>query len=135
MSVIALVIGLGVESRADTVNLQCPATLKVQQSANAVGAWQVYMSTSSHPFSRLRLYSGNPQAKLLLDPDNGDDDPSDYRWTLGEAGNNLWVECDYRGTSARLIQPLPKGLSSCQLIKSDHVLTLYCQPYVTPADQ
>jgi len=127
--------GMNTLAHAATVRLKCPKTLDVQETAGAVPGWQIEVSSSAHTFARMRLYSGPPENKLLLDPDNGDDDPTDYRWTLGDAGNNLWVRCDYHGTAARLVQSLPKGLSSCQLLTVDKDITLYCQSYVPDPDE
>src|ERR1019366_10113138 len=43
--------------QADSVNVQCPESLDVTQSAAAVGDWQVYGSTDIHAFSRLHIYN------------------------------------------------------------------------------
>ncbi len=114
-------------TRADPVNVQCPESLDVAQTATAIGDWQVYGSTTTHTFSRLHIYNGHPSGKVLLDPDNADEQPVNYRWTLGDAGNTLWVECTYHGATTRLIRQLPKGLHSCQSQKVEKTMALTCE--------
>ena len=121
-----VLVGAGA-AQADPVTVQCPETLDVAQTAPAVGDWQVYSTTATHAFSRLKIYNGHPQGKVVLDPDNADDQPAEYRWTLGDAGDNLWVECDYHGATTRLIRQLSKGLRSCQSEKQDHTIILSCE--------
>ena len=121
-----VLFGVGV-AQADPVSVQCPENLTVNQSAAAVGDWQVYASTTTHAFSRLKIYNGHPQGKVVLDPDNADEQPVNYRWTLGDAGNSLWVECSYHGATTRLVRELPKGLHSCETEKQDHTMGLTCE--------
>ena len=113
--------------QADSVNVQCPESLDVTQSAAAVGDWQVYGSTDIHAFSRLHIYNGHPSGKVMLDPENADEQPVNYRWTLGDAGNTLWVECTYHGSTTRLIRQLPKGLHSCESEKAEKTMAIACQ--------
>ena len=115
-------------AKADPVTVQCPDNLDVTQTAAPVGDWQVYASSSaSHAFSRLKIYNGHPQGKVILDPDNSEEQPANYRWTLGDAGDNLWVECSYHGSTTRLVRQLAKGLHSCQMEKLDNTMGLNCQ--------
>jgi hypothetical protein len=124
-AVLAL-LGAGA-AKAEPVTVQCPETLDVTQTAVAVGDWQVYAASGTHAFSRLKIYSGHPQGKVALAPDNGEEQPADYRWALGDAGDHLWVECSYHGSSTRLVRPLAKGLHSCQMEKLDNTMGLSCQ--------
>ena len=122
-----LLFGAGL-AKADPVSVQCPETLDMTQTAATVGDWQVYASSSTtHAFSRLRIYNGHPQGKVVLDPDNADEQPANYRWALGDAGDNLWVECSYHGSTTRLVRQLAKGLHSCQSQKLDNTMGLSCQ--------
>jgi hypothetical protein len=112
----------------EPVSVQCPEKLGVSENAAAVGDWQVFVSSNAHAFTRLRIYNGHPQGKVVLDADNAaDEQPPNYRWTLGDAGDNLWVECAYHASAVRLIQHLPKGLRSCRALKSDTSLGLSCE--------
>jgi hypothetical protein len=112
----------------DPVTVQCPDSLGVNENAAAVDNWQVFVSTTTHTFSRLRIYNGHPQGKVLLDADNAaDEQAANYRWTLGGAGDSLWVECAYHTSAVRLVQPLPKGLHSCRAQKSDTSMGLSCE--------
>lgn len=122
-----LFIGRAGVSEADPVTVQCPETLSTTEKAEAVGHWQVYISSVTHSFSRVKIYSGQPQGKIVLDPDNADEQAWDYRWTLGDAGNDIWVECSYHSSAARLTQQLPKGLHSCESEKAGTSLTLRCE--------
>jgi len=115
-------------AKADPVVVQCPETLEMTQTAAAIGDWQIYTSsTTTHAFSRLKIYNGHPQGKVILDPNNADEQPANYRWTLGDAGDNLWVECSYHGSTTRLVRQLAKGLHSCQSEKLDNTMGLSCE--------
>ena len=128
MAIFASLILLGSQIvRADPVTVQCPDSLDVTQTAEAVGDWQVYSTSTTHTFSRLKIYNGHPQGKMALDPDNADEQPANYRWTLGDAGDTLWVECDFHGATTRLVRQLPKGLHSCESEKQDHKIVLSCE--------
>src|ERR1700690_1034194 len=113
--------------RADSVTVQCPESLDVTQTAATIGDWQVYGSTATHAFSRLHIYNGPPSGKVTLDPDNADEQPVNFRWTLGDAGNTLWVECTYHGATTRLIRQLPKGLHSCESQKVEKTMAIACE--------
>jgi hypothetical protein len=122
-----LILGAGVV-RADPVVVQCPERLSVNETTIAVGNWQVFVSSNPYAFSRLRLYNGHPQGSIVLDADNAaDEQASNYRWTLGSAGDNLWVECAYHASAVRLVQQLPKGLHSCRAQKSETSMGLSCE--------
>jgi hypothetical protein len=112
---------------AAPVNLQCPESIEVMQSATPVEDWQIHLSTMTHIFRELRIYSGHPKGGVVLDPNNADEKPTNFRWTLGDAANDLWVECAYRGAATRLIKNLPKGLHACRTAKANNTLSLYCE--------
>jgi hypothetical protein len=115
-------------AQCDPVSVQCPDNLGVTETAAAVGDWQVYVSSNPHAFSRMRIYNGPPQGNVLLDADNAtDEQPANYRWTLGNAGDSLWVECSYHASALRLIRTLPKGLHSCRAVKSETSMGLSCE--------
>jgi hypothetical protein len=120
---------LGVSSaQCDPVSVQCPDNLNVTENGAAVGDWQVFVSSNTHTFSRMRIYNGHPQGNVLLDADNAtDEQPANYRWTLGSAGDRLWIECAYHASAVRLIQALPKGLHSCRAVKSDTSMGVSCE--------
>jgi len=125
MSLLFLGAGAG---RCDPVSVQCPETLNMTENAVAVGDWQVFVSSNPHGFSRLRIYNGQPQGKMLLDADNAtDEQPANYRWTLGSAGDSLWIECAYHASAVRLVQELPKGLHSCRAVKSETSMGISCE--------
>ena len=122
-----LAFGAGA-AHGDPVSVQCPEKLGVSDAASAVGDWQVFVSSNAHAFSRLRIYNGHPRGTVVLDADNAaDEQPANYRWTLGNAGDSLWVECAYHASAVRLIQPLPKGLHSCRALKLDTSMGLACE--------
>jgi hypothetical protein len=123
---LVVLLGAGV-AKSDPVTVQCPETLDVTQTAAATGDWQVYASSATHAFSRLKIYNGHPQGKVVLGPNNAEEQPANYRWTLGDAGDNLWVECSYHGSTTRLVHQLAKGLHSCQSEKLDNTMGLSCQ--------
>jgi hypothetical protein len=114
-------------ANAGPVSVQCPDKVDVAENAAAVGNWQVYVASATHSFSRLRIYNGQPQSKVVLDPDDADEQAENYRWTLGEAGDNLWVECSFHASAIRLIQQLPKGLHSCEAEKAGSSLSITCE--------
>jgi hypothetical protein len=115
-------------AQAASVTVQCPERLDVTDNATTVGDWQVYVTSNVHTFSRFRIYNGHPQGKVVLDADNASDEqPYDYRWTLGDAGDHLWVECAFHASAVRLIQPLAKGLHSCRAFKLANTLGLSCE--------
>ena len=125
--VLFFLFGAGM-AKADPVSVQCPETLDMTQTAAAIGDWQIYTASSTtHTFSRLKIYNGHPQGKVVLAPDNADEQPVNYRWALGDAGDNLWVECSYHGSTTRLVRQLAKGLHSCQSEKLDNTMGLSCQ--------
>ena len=127
-AVVGLILFGAGAAKADPVTVSCPETLDVAQTAAAVGDWQVYAAASStHAYSRLKIYNGHPQGKVVLDPDNADERPANYRWTLGDAGDTLWIECSYHGSTTRLVRQLPKGLHSCQSEKQGSAMGLSCQ--------
>src|SRR5471032_3269350 len=118
-----VLFGAGI-AKADPVTVQCPENLDVTQTAAAAADWQVYASSATHGFSRLKIYNGHPQGKIVLGPNNAEEQPTNYRWTLGDAGDNLWVECSYHGSTTRLVRQLAKGLHSCQSQKQDRTMAL-----------
>jgi len=114
--------------QGDPVSVQCPERLDVSENAAAVGDWQVFVSSNPHGFSRMRIYNGHPRGMVLLDADNAaDEQAANYRWTLGNAGDSLWIECTYHASAVRLTQPLPKGLHSCRAQKSDTSMGVACE--------
>jgi hypothetical protein len=112
---------------AGSVSLTCPETLDVAETAPAPTEWEVAIASGAHTFSRLSIYDGKPHGQAALQPDNGDERTTIYRWILGDAAGDLWVECAYKKTNATVVRHLDKGLHVCNAYLKEATTSLTCE--------
>lgn len=86
----------------------CPATIRDTQTVVADKSWSVSVSPGTRMLDGAVLYSGNPSKRRSLQPvPKGE---GAMRWAF--AGEDIWVECTYTGSSAVLRKNLGR-LASC----------------------
>lgn len=86
----------------------CPATIRDTQAVVAEKSWSVLIAPGARTLDGAMLFSGNPSKRRSLQPvPKGQ---GIMRWSF--AGEEIWVECTYSGSSAILTKNLGR-LASC----------------------
>ncbi len=104
----------------------CPATIKDTQTVVADKSWTVTILPGQRVFDGATLYSGDPSKRRSLQPvPKGE---GAMRWAF--AGEDIWVECRYMGSSAILKKNLGR-LTSCVYVPgeggTDNPASLLCE--------
>lgn len=76
----------------------CPPMIQDMQTVSVDKAWAVRVPNRPRLLERVMLYSGEPSRRRSLQPVPGKNRSSVW----GFAGENIWVECMYMGSSAIL---------------------------------
>jgi hypothetical protein len=92
----------------------CPPTIKDTQTVAVDRTWAVRVSNRPRLLERVMLYSGEPSRRRSLQPVPGKNRSS--AWSF--AGENIWVECMYLGSSAILSKNLG-SLKSCVYLPAE----------------
>lgn len=86
----------------------CPSAIRDTQTVIADKSWSVFVRPGERVLDGATVYSGNPSKRRSLKPvPKGD---GAVRWAF--AGEDIWVECRYMGSSAVLKKNLGP-LKSC----------------------
>jgi hypothetical protein len=97
----------------------CPASIRVNESAEAVPGWTTSGSTTQHRFERISVYNGNAGGQEFeLAPDDQKQQGSriTQSWMLkGYRTMNIFLRCRYHDSSVVLLRDLPPEIGSCTL--------------------
>jgi hypothetical protein len=102
---------------ADTVT--CPTTIDVnQQLAATVPGWTAMLDDAPHQLAGITFYDGPPQEKASLAYDKMTKAAAKQiaKWSFSpEASRQIWISCNYAGTSVQLAKSLPPKTSACEV--------------------
>ena len=80
----------------------CPSTIQDAQTVAVDKTWTVRVPNRPRLLEQVTIYSGEPSRRRSLQPVPGKNGSSVW----GFAGENIWVECMYMGSSAILSKNL-----------------------------
>ena len=138
-------ISLSNSARA-SFEAECPEEIKTKQSAVAAPkGWTAHVDSvnARHIFTGLQLFNGHPKDNAPLFPDEsapaaaspvakGAATPeavSDTTYKI-PAGHDAYVVCEYTNSTVRMIQKIPKGVTSCRVKFSEtlgHIQKAVCE--------
>ncbi len=121
-------------SSAARFEATCPEEVRTKQAPSApVKGWSSFVEVlnSRQIFTGATLSEGHPKDGVVLDakPSPADSKTSETFFDLPK-GKDTFLVCQYGNTLVRLIQKLPKGLSTCRIGYSEtlgHVQKVACE--------
>ena len=96
--------------------LQCPATISVDQKATDVPAgWTSSNNGFKNELAMVTIYDGPPDqgASLVYDDQKTVGNSIIQTWNLAGNSHGSWITCGYSYTSAQLSQKIPADATRC----------------------
>ncbi len=112
----------------------CPEEVRTKQTLSTpVKGWSSFVEVlnSRQIFTGAALFEGNPKDGVVLDAKRSPSDSTSNETFFDlPKGIDVFLVCQYGNTLVRMIQKLPKGLSTCRIGYSEtlgHVQKAVCE--------
>ena len=106
-----------------TTGAVCPSRIQTKQEATTTNVgWEAVQSMHEHRLYGLIFFFDHPRTLRELPPDSVKKSEAGDRffYVLPKGARQLWVECDYWGTSVVLLKQLPIGVTRCAVQREPH---------------
>ena len=114
---LALIVAvLCMTGRAIAGELQCPATISVDQKASDVPAgWTPSNNGFKNELASVTIYDGPPEqgASLVYDDQKTVGNTIVQTWNLAGNSHGSWMTCGYSYTAAQISQKVPADAKQC----------------------